>query len=146
MKHQTLEQLQTIAEVHSDTAALVLKRDERLRRWAELLERDPGRRLATLGGTEYQPASIRDRMRAEASPLTVAFEDPLLRAQGLADDSYGEAKRFFEMSDWQLHRVVCHCHFGETVRAGAAARCVRASIEPRTLLGRLRDWLFLDAH
>ncbi|MET0596986.1 MAG: hypothetical protein ABWZ57_03865 [Mesorhizobium sp.] len=146
MKHQTLEQLQTIAEVRSDTAEPVLGRDDRLRRWAELLERDPGRRLATLGGTEYQPVRIRDRMRAEASPLTVAFDDPLLRGQGLADDSYGEAKRFFEMSDWQLHRVVCYCHFGETVRAGAAARLVRAAVEPRTLLGRLRDMLFVDAH
>ena len=36
MKHQTLEQLQTIAEVRSDTDEPVLGRDDRLRRWAEL--------------------------------------------------------------------------------------------------------------
>jgi hypothetical protein len=146
MKHQTLEQLQHIAEIRTEQVGPTLSRDERLKRWAELLERDPGRRLTTLGGTEYQPARIRDRMRGEQSPLTVAFEDPMLRVEGLRNDSYGEAKRFFELTDWQLHRIVCYCHFGETVRAGSAARCVRSAVEPRTLLGRLRDFIFADAH
>lgn len=145
MKHQTLDQLQTIAEIRNHHPSPALSRDDRLRRWVELLDREPRRRLGTLAGTEYELADIRDRMRADNSPLTVAFDDPVLRFEGLADDSYGEAKRFFAMSDWQLHRVVCSCHLGETVRAAVAARGVRAAIEPRSLWGKIADWVLRGA-
>ena len=64
-------------------------------------------------------------MREENSPLTVAFEDPVLRSAGLASDQFGEVARFFELSPWQLHDVVCSCHFGETVAAEVVAARVR---------------------
>jgi hypothetical protein len=32
---------------------------------------------------------------------------------------------FFGLSHWQLHDVVCNCHFGETVAAEAVAARVR---------------------
>jgi hypothetical protein len=48
-------------------------------------------------------------------------ETPLLRAAGLENDTYGEAKRFFELSDGQLHRIVCY-----TVSAARTARYTRA--------------------
>ncbi|TWB13604.1 hypothetical protein FBZ99_105475 [Rhizobium sp. ERR 1071] len=67
-------------------------------------------------------------MRADNSPLSVAFADQLMQEAGLKDDSYGEAKRFFELSDNHLHKLVCHCHFGPTVRASTAAHNVRAII------------------
>ena len=44
----------------------------------------------------------------------MAFNDPVLRAAGLRDDSYGEAKRFFELTDRQLHWLVCYCHYGQS--------------------------------
>lgn len=125
MKHQSIEQLQALAEIRPGPA---MTRTERLERWAELLERDPERRLGTLSGTEYAPSGTRQTMRASGSPMTVAFDDVALRAAGLGDDSYGEAKRFFELSDRQLHDIVCNCHFGSAVRAGNAARRVRAAI------------------
>jgi hypothetical protein len=108
-----------------------LTRGERLARWAVLLEQTPDQRLSTLPETEYQPARVRDAMRSAGSPITVAFEDPMLRAEGLQNDTYGEAKRFFELTDWELHQLVCSCNSGATVRAEAAARCVREVLEPR---------------
>ena len=51
-----------------------------------------------------------------------------LRAAGLRDDTYGEAKRFFEITDWDLHRTLCHCHFGRTVEGSEAARAVRSTL------------------
>lgn len=125
MKHQTIEQLQALAEIRPDP---VLTRTERLQRWAELLESNPDRRLGTLSGTERTPAAVRQTMQVNGSPMTVAFEDPQLRLAGLVDDSYGEAKRFFELSDHQLHDIVCDCNFGSSVRAAYAARRVRAAI------------------
>jgi hypothetical protein len=64
-------------------------------------------------------------MREDGSPLTVAFEDPVLRSVGLMSDRFGDVARFFGLSHWQLHDVVCNCHFGETVAAEAVAARVR---------------------
>ena len=99
MKHHALEQLQIVAEVDQDYPRQTMSRSERLERWAELLEQNPDRRLSTLHQTEYQPARERAAMRSDGSPISVAFEDPVLRAAGLENDSYGEAKRFFELTD-----------------------------------------------
>lgn len=128
MKHQTLEQLKAVAEVQPDQTRPAMTRTERLERWAALLSREPDRRLMTLHGTEYQPDERKLSMRSAGSPLTVAFDDPVLRAEGLASDTYGEARRFFELTDWQMHEIVCNCHFGESMRAGSAASRVRSAI------------------
>ncbi|KSV71070.1 hypothetical protein N183_28200 [Sinorhizobium sp. Sb3] len=130
MQHQTRERLQEIADVHANMEHRELTRSERLARWIELLEETPDRCLNTLSETEYQPTAVRDSMRSEDSPLTVAFEDAVLRANGLRDDTYGETKRFFGLSDLEMHQLVCSCHSGDTVRADAVAECVRAVAEP----------------
>ncbi|MEY9163599.1 hypothetical protein ABIE78_001718 [Sinorhizobium fredii] len=131
MKYEPRERLQAVAGVHADLQRREMTRAERLARWAELLDNTPDNRLSTLSETEYQPAWARDAMRSAGSPITVAFGDAVLRAEGLQDDTYGEAKRFFELTDWELHQLVCSCHSGATVRAEAAARCVREILESR---------------
>ena len=141
MKHQTLEQLQTVAEIDQAYPRQAMSRSERLERWAELLERNPDRRLSTLHQTEYQPVRARGAMRGDGSPISVAFEDPVLRAAGLENDNYGEAKRFFELTDRQLHEIICYCHFGATVSAVTAARHVRAAIAGKRpgMFARMRE-------
>ncbi len=143
MKHHALEEIRTVANVNLEYAhPLPVTRRERLKRWAELLERCEGRALSTLHETEFQPAKERALMRADNSPLSVAFADPVLRAAGLTDDSYGETRRFFELSDNQLHQLVCHCHFGTTVNASTAAHYVRTLIaagDRPGFLARLRE-------
>lgn len=141
MKHQTIEQLQSVAEVHADPTRAPMTRRQRLERWADLLEENPSRKLKALSGTEYQPVFLRGAMRADNSPLTVAFNDPLLRAAGLENDTYLAAKEFFEVTDRQLHEIVCHCNVGAAMQAYRAARCVRAAIG-LGVLARLRA-LFL---
>ncbi|AFL51247.1 hypothetical protein USDA257_c26730 [Sinorhizobium fredii USDA 257] len=81
-------------------------------------------------------------MRSEGSPITIASEDAALRADGLTGDTYGDAKRFFGLADWQLHHVVCSCHSGATVRSGKAAEYVREVAKPYPgLLAMLWDAL-----
>jgi hypothetical protein len=128
MKHQTLDELQTVAEIGSDPPRLAMTRDQRLVRWAELLEQRADRSLTALAGTEHQPPILREIMRSSGSALTVAADDPILRAEGLKDDTYGEAKRFFEVSDMQLHDIVCYCHVGAIMPASRAAQMVRGVI------------------
>ncbi|CDX19959.1 conserved hypothetical protein [Mesorhizobium plurifarium] len=137
MKHQTLDQLHAVADINP--LVPLATRTEKIERWAELLDSNPLRCLAALTGTEYLYPGMREEARAAGSPLTVAFEDPLLRASGLRSDTYGEARRFFELSDWQLHEVVCSCHAGATMQAGWAAQRVRRIVTGNRLLGWLRS-------
>ena len=128
MQHKTQEQLQCVAAVYPNETRPAMTRSERLERWADLLDREPSRRLRTLFGTEYQSADARDKMRRVDSPFSIAFEDPVLRNEGLGSDTYGDAKRFFELTDRQLHNIVCYCHLGASISAEATARHVRAAI------------------
>ncbi|MFK0693102.1 hypothetical protein ACFX5Q_33950 [Mesorhizobium sp. IMUNJ 23033] len=137
MKHQTLDQLHAVAKVES-SAIYSMTRNQRIERWAELLDQRPERCLGAFTGTEYLRPEARDKVRGEGSPITVAFEDPVLRALGLKDDTYGEAKRFFELDDWHLHDIVCDCHVGATMQARWAAGRVRATIRGYRLLNWLR--------
>ncbi len=91
MKYQTRNELQTIGDVHADMKCPMMTSGERLVHWAELLEQTPDRPLGTIRETEFQPTSIRDALRSENSPITVAFHDDVLHADGLKDDTYGEA-------------------------------------------------------
>jgi hypothetical protein len=76
-------------------------------------------------------------MREDDSPISVAFSDPVLRFQGMADDTYGEAKRFFDLTDRELHHILCHCHVGDTMSAGAAAaRITTIATPPSGIIGQ----------
>jgi hypothetical protein len=131
MEHKTLSELAVTGHVAS---TLPLRRDERLCRWAAALEQLGPVPLNTLWRTEFTLRQVRPSSRADNSPLTVAYNDPVLRAAGLKDDSYGEAMRFFEISDRQLHWLVCFCRHGQSILADTAARCVR------TIASGQRSW------
>lgn len=107
-------------------------KSERLERWAEALEREGGRHLKTLYEVEYAPPAERAGLRADDSPLTVAFNDPGLRAEGLAGDTMGAAVAFFGISERELHDILCFCHHGATMTADAAAVRIRAAAARRS--------------
>jgi hypothetical protein len=114
-----------------------MSRRERLERWAELLEAQPDRRLCAIEGTEFGGRRERAAKRADNSPLTVAFEDPVLRAEGLRSDRVGDAVEFFDLSHDEVHCLVCSCHHGLTVAPGTVAVRVRRMArqdKPATLL------------
>src|SRR6478609_1313101 len=122
MEHRTSAELKGVADVIHPQKLL---KKELLERWALALEKRRGVRLRTLRETERKPVTEQSTLRQENSPLTVAFEDPVLRSAGLTNDTFGEVARFFGLSHWQLHEVVCNCHFGETVASEAVAARVR---------------------
>ena len=133
MKYQSLEQIELEADVHPGVG---MSRRERLERWAELLEQQSERCLSTIEGTEFGDRREREAKRADNSPLAVAFEDPVLRAEGLRGDRVGDAVEFFDLSLDEVHRVVCYCHHGQTVVPGIIATRVRMMArqdEPATL-------------
>ena len=94
---------------------------------------------ATIEGTEFGTRPEREAKRADNSPLTVAFEDPILRVEGLRGDRVGDAVEFFDLSHDEVHRLVCYCHHGLTVSPGTVAARVRMMArqdEPVTLSSR----------
>src|SRR6478672_7363780 len=97
MKHRTREQLSEVATIHPGVGP-ALTRAERLERWAEALERRGGT-VRALRGTEFLPWPERRAMREDGSALSVAFEDPVLRAAGLRGDRYVDGTAFFELRD-----------------------------------------------
>ena len=121
MEHKHLDQLRSVADVQPRP----LSREERLQRWIDLLERDPRRSLNSLGVIEYKPPVERALIREDNSPLTVAYEDPVLRADGLAGDRLGDAMRYFALSDGQAHYALCSCLSGRTMDASACAQRLR---------------------
>ena len=120
MQFVSRDQISGIAELHGD-GVLLRTRAERLTRWADALRRSPDTRLRSLGEIEFVPEAQRDELRADGSPLTVAFEDPMLRAAGLGSDCYGDAVQFFQLSEREAHRLLCSCMNGWSMHAGTTA-------------------------
>jgi hypothetical protein len=138
MEYKTLGELAGQADVRLEPAFISkpLTKHERLERWAMLLARQPERQLSSVEEIEYGTVRQQEAKRADDSALSVAFADPVLREQGLESDRVGDAARFFELSHWEMHQLVCSCHYGRTMSAGTAALRVRAMAkraEPRTL-------------
>jgi hypothetical protein len=127
MKLKTLEELKQVADVRPPLERDRMSKQKRLERWAEVLELAPQRELCSLYETEYTAQRRRYALRADNSPLTVAFQDPVLRAEGLQGDGYWDAINFFELSDDDLHCIVCSCHHGRTMTPTEVARRVCAA-------------------
>jgi hypothetical protein len=128
MKHTRLDELRHVAAIETMPVRAPMSRRERLERWAEVLESAPERRLKTLEEMEFVPRDERPFMRADNSPLTVAFQDPVLRGDGLSSDTLGDARTFFGLSEGQAHRLLCSCMNGRAIQSGLAARRVRGIV------------------
>jgi hypothetical protein len=125
MEHKTIEYLTKVARVHPEGAQEPrLLRRERLYRFADVLEQFRGP-VSLLSRIEYMPESERMRLRDAQSPLTVAFNDPLLRAAGLEGDRFGDAIRFFQLTRWEAHELLCDCHYTGPITPAMIARRAR---------------------
>ena len=130
MKHTPVTEISRVADVHAIPLKPPMTRVERLERWAEALDREPDRVLTSIEEIEWKPEAERRATRADDSALTVALEDPVLRAEGLASDRLGDAMAFFGLTDADAHFALCSCIYGQSMQAGVAARRVRMLAHP----------------
>lgn len=79
---------------------------------------------------EFMPRSEWGPLRVEDSPLTIAFNDPVLRAAGLQSDRLGDAMAFFDLGERDTHRMLCSCMHGAAMSASRAAGIVRQIANP----------------
>jgi hypothetical protein len=82
MEHKPLVELQQIADLEF-LDCLLTDREQRLARWSKLLLANPERELRSLHEIEHLSASDRRACRSDDSPLSIAYNDPLLRSSGL---------------------------------------------------------------
>jgi hypothetical protein len=123
MRHQSLDEISAYAVVAD--ASRLATREQRLRRWADLLEDLGPRPLQAFQWVEFYAEPERRRLRHDGSAISVAFDDPLLRAAGLAGDTLWDAQQFFGISRDQTHRLVCDCRYHGRMTGRTVGRRVR---------------------
>lgn len=134
MRYQRLDQVRAYSAVTELRPPMT--RQQRLKRWAEVLKREGVRPLEALRWVEFYAEPERRQLRRERSPIALAFADPMLREEGLAGDTLGDAQRFFDLSDDEAHRLLCDCHFQGRMTGRSVGRRVRALAQP-SFLSRL---------
>ena len=134
MLYQRLDQVRAVADITE--ARPPMTRQQRLRRWADILSREGARPLEALRWVEFYAEPERRQLRRDGSPIALAYADPMLRAAGLQGDTLGDAQTFFSLSDDDAHRLLCDCHFNGAMTGRSAGRRIRAMSQPG-LLGRL---------
>lgn len=83
-----------------------LSRQQRLFRWAELLEREPARHFETLPSINCLPVTERVLPSPSGSPIEAAYRDPVLRIEGLCSSSAAAALVFFQLSHAEFDRIL----------------------------------------
>jgi len=127
MQHKSLDEVGQIAKVSPiGIAQKKMSRRERLERWATALERLERKPLKSLMRIEFMTEEERCLLREENTPLSVAYEDPILREEGLASDRYGDSITFFELTREEAHYLVCDCHYHGSMTAAEVAGRVRS--------------------
>jgi hypothetical protein len=124
MQHQRVEDVRARAIVAEARPAMT--RDERLKRWVDLLQAHGRRPLNALRWVEFYTQAERPRLRQDGSPIALAYADPLLRAQGLAGDTLGDAQAFFGLSEDESHQLLCDCHHLGRMTGRSTAGRIRA--------------------
>ena len=124
MQYQRLDQVRARAAVAE--ARPPMTREQRLRRWADVLKRLGSNPLEALRWVEFYAEPERRRLRRDGSPIALAFADPVLRADGLSGDTLGDAQLYFGLSDDEAHQLLCDCHYQGTLTGRSAARRVRS--------------------
>lgn len=126
MKHQIPDEIIATSElIPLVTEPAQLSRWERLHLWADALEAHHGP-LSALRRLEYLSPDELRTYRGANTPLTIAFDNPALRAAGLSGDSLGDAMDFFELTDRDAHRMLCDCHYHGAMTGSGLAQRIRA--------------------
>ncbi len=110
-------------------------RRRRLERLASLLDAHQ-KPVQLFLAMEWVPKKERPALRQDGSPLTIAYDDPHFRREGLAGDSVGEGMAFFHLSMRQVHALFCECmyaHSPEQETSKLVAERIRSLAAKRTL-------------
>ena len=146
MEYRTIDEIRHDATV-TPSAPQEMSRRQRLERWAAVIDHCQHRHLTALPRLELRPRRERAQMRADYSPLSVAYNDPILRAEGLRSDLLGDAMSFFELSGSEAHYLLCDCYYGSAIAADILAtrlRWLATQLRLRDVWAKIRNALGWD--
>ncbi len=111
------------------------------------IERNLGKPVSEIGlpvtiETRTGDTPSHKRQRQKLSPPDILLTTPEQLALLIAG---ADAKRFFELTDRQLHEIVCYCHVGLSMQASRAAYSVRRAIRDRGFIASLLQTLGIRA-
>lgn len=138
MEYRTLHDVEQMAQVFRAGVGK-MSRTERLEYWAKLLERGRDQRLRPLMQLEFLDRAERMRARADGSPLSIAYEDPILLGQGLAGDTVKDAMEFFNLSEGEIHFLLCDCHYNGRMESKVVADRIRSISRKPSVMGFWRQ-------
>ncbi len=140
MKHQSPQEITATATMFMRPQGPKMSRRERIEHWAAILERHGGP-LNALREIEYLPANERRAAGGCNTPLTIAFNDPVLREEGLKGDRLGDAMEFFGLNDGEAHRLLCDCHYLGNMTGKLVAKRLRRHMEIAESRSRMRHMI-----
>ena len=129
MRRQSLDQIRVSARV-TPVDMGVDRRRERRGRWAALLLERADQPFRALTNVELYSEAHRLRLRADNSPLALAYADPAFRAEGLAGDTLGDIQAFFGLKGPDAHRLLCDCKYNGRMNGRSVGRRLMALAEP----------------
>jgi hypothetical protein len=138
MEHRPIAELKAVAEINFTESPKIMPREQRLRRWIGLLEGHPDRKFRSLHEIEHLPRPQQRECRADNSPLSLAYDDAVLRSAGLRSDRVGDCTDFFELTDRQMHHAFCSCHVGISLTGMQAAQRLHRLLRSENLRHSLK--------
>ncbi len=145
MKHKPLSEIQSTDFARVEPVRPGILRRRRLERFADILENCAGP-VRLFAQIEAVPDRRRRQMRRDSSPFSIAFADPVFRAEGLQSDTIGDASGFFGLSANETHELVCDCHYFGPVNGSVVAERARHMAAHPGLAARFRDVLAWFSH
>lgn len=97
-----------ILELESTATVVTMTRREKLLRWASLV-REWTAQIGLYHGLEYRSKEWLNGAGIGGSAFAVATSDPILTDAGYKPTSVGDAMKFFELSQSDLHEFSCDC-------------------------------------
>ena len=91
------------------------------------MEHKPLVELQQIADLDFPDCLLTDR--SDDSPLSIAYNDPLLRSSGLKSDRVGDCTDFFGLTDDQMHHAFCSCHTGVRLTGAQAAARLQAVVD-----------------
>lgn len=140
MKPKALSELEPLELTFVTPMKPLEVRRRRLERFATLLEAHSGP-IRLLNQVEGASRRRRRAMRRDFSPFSVAFGDSLFRAEGMQNDTYGEGMRFFDLSAFETHELVCDCHYFGPVTGATIAERARFMAAHPGMMTRVKDFM-----
>lgn len=140
MKYQPLSELKSVEYARVEPLRPGELRRRRLERLARVLENHTGP-VRLFSQVEAIPGRRRRSLRRECSPFSIAYLDPVFRAEGLAGDTIGEGSYFFGLSSSETHELVCDCHYFGPVSGHTVAERARYLAAHPSLVTRVRNFV-----